>query len=97
MPLKGVVIRELYPEPWMRTSCDTDILVHRKDLKKAENVLINELEFVKQDESVYDVTLRSINGVTVELHYDLIEENPSKDSYKVLKKNMGKLTFKKEL
>lgn len=86
MPLKGVVIRELYPEPWMRTSCDTDILVHRNDLKKAEKVLIKELGFVKQEKSVYDVTLRSINGVTVELHYDLIEENPSKDSYKVLKK-----------
>ena len=28
IPLKGAVIRELYPEPWMRSSCDIDILVH---------------------------------------------------------------------
>ena len=27
MPLKGSVIRKYYPEPWMRTSCDIDILV----------------------------------------------------------------------
>lgn len=34
IPLKGVVIREYYPEPWMRTSCDIDILVREKNLKK---------------------------------------------------------------
>ena len=27
LPLKGSVIRQYYPEPWMRTSCDIDILV----------------------------------------------------------------------
>ena len=37
MPLKGSVIRKYYPEPWMRTSCDIDILVHESDLKKGAN------------------------------------------------------------
>ena len=27
IPLKGSVIKDLYPESWMRTSCDIDILV----------------------------------------------------------------------
>ena len=27
IPLKGSVLRNLYPEPWMRTSADIDILV----------------------------------------------------------------------
>ena len=35
IPLKGSVIRNCYPEPWMRTSCDIDILVHEKDLENA--------------------------------------------------------------
>ena len=26
IPLKGSVLRKWYPEPWMRTSCDIDIL-----------------------------------------------------------------------
>ena len=30
--LKGSVIRKYYPEPWMRTSCDIDILVKKEDL-----------------------------------------------------------------
>ena len=35
MPLKGSVIRPYYPEPWMRTSCDIDVLVHEEDLDRA--------------------------------------------------------------
>ena len=27
IPLKGSVLRQYYPEPWMRTSCDIDVLV----------------------------------------------------------------------
>ena len=35
IPLKGSVIRPLYPEPWMRTSCDIDILVKEENLSAA--------------------------------------------------------------
>jgi len=37
--LKGSVMRQYYPEPWMRTSCDIDILVKPEDLECATNVL----------------------------------------------------------
>ncbi|MBO4954226.1 MAG: nucleotidyltransferase family protein, partial [Clostridia bacterium] len=33
MPLKGAVIRQYYPEPWMRTSCDIDIHVKKDRLE----------------------------------------------------------------
>ncbi len=85
MPLKGAVLRELYPEPWMRTSCDIDIFVHRKDLKKAEKILEKELQYTKEYEGTHDITLRSVNEICIELHYDLIEDNRAKDSHKVLK------------
>ena len=35
IPLKGSVIRQYYPEPWMRTSCDIDVLVHEDELDRA--------------------------------------------------------------
>lgn len=35
IPLKGSVIRQYYPKPWMRTSCDIDVLVHESDLERA--------------------------------------------------------------
>ncbi len=34
IPLKGSVIRQYYPEPWMRTSCDIDILVKENILEE---------------------------------------------------------------
>ena len=34
VPLKGSVIRKYYPEAWMRTSSDIDVLVHKEDVEK---------------------------------------------------------------
>ena len=95
IPLKGAVLRELYPEPWMRTSCDIDILVHRDDFKRAESVLERELKYTKYCEGTHDITLRSVNGVCTELHYDLVEDNRAKDSPEVLK-NIWKYSHLKE-
>ena len=39
LPLKGLVLRPLYPESWMRTAGDLDILVKPEDLKRAEEAL----------------------------------------------------------
>ena len=38
VPLKGAVLRQYYPEPWMRTSGDIDILVQEKDFERAVRV-----------------------------------------------------------
>ena len=43
IPLKGSVLREWYPEPWMRTSCDMDILVHKEDAESAAALLQEKL------------------------------------------------------
>lgn len=34
IPLKGAVLRQLYPEKWLRTSCDVDILVKKTGPRK---------------------------------------------------------------
>ncbi len=34
IPLKGAVLRYLYPAPEMRTSVDIDVLVHEEDLER---------------------------------------------------------------
>ena len=41
LPLKGSVIRKYYPEAWMRTSCDIDVLVHKRDAERAKSVLVD--------------------------------------------------------
>lgn len=76
VPLKGSVIRKYYPEPWMRTSCDIDILVGEKELSSAVILLQKELEYnIENFESTHDVSLFSSSGVHLELHHSLAESN----------------------
>ena len=74
LPLKGSVIRKYYPEPWMRTSCDIDVLVHEEDLEKAVDALVEALGYKNEGRAFHDVSLLSDGGVHLELHFDLIEE-----------------------
>lgn len=74
IPLKGALIRDLYPEPWMRTSCDVDVLVHREDARKAASYLCDTLGYRIKEETRHDLSLFSEGGVHVELHFSLINE-----------------------
>ncbi len=74
IPLKGAMIKQYYPEPWMRTSCDIDVLVQQEDLNKAVQCLCESLEYTYIGKDSHDVSLFSKNKVHLELHYDLVEE-----------------------
>ncbi len=75
IPLKGSVIRDIYPEPWLRTSCDIDILIHESDLEHAKNSLVNQLEYTVLQRLPHDVSLLSPSDVHLELHFELIEDD----------------------
>lgn len=80
MPLKGAVIRELYPEPWMRTSCDIDVLVHEKDVDRAVDALVKERAYKTDYKKTYhDVSLYSPFGMHLELHHNIKENEPKYD------------------
>lgn len=74
LPLKGSVLRASYPEPWMRTSCDIDLLVHKTDLDAAADVLVNKLHFTRGALGHYDLSMHSPGKVHLELHFSV--ENP---------------------
>lgn len=74
IPLKGSVIRQYYPAPWMRTSCDIDILVHEDDLERAKCALTERLEYKFDSKGSHDIGAFSPSGVHLELHYKLIED-----------------------
>lgn len=84
VPLKGSVIRSLYPEPWMRTSCDIDVLVHTEDLDAAVEALTKNDAYRYHGKGTHDVSLISASGVHVELHFDLVEEGRAAKSVPVL-------------
>lgn len=85
IPLKGAVIRNLYPQPWMRTSCDIDILIRENDIEKAVKAVSSLNGYRKKGESGHDIVFKSENGIVVELHYKLLSSKKSPLYSKVLK------------
>lgn len=85
LPLKGAVIRARYPEPWMRTGCDIDILVRREDLERAADSLCERLGYRREERNAHDLSLMSEEGVNLELHFDMIEADCAARSAEVLR------------
>ena len=73
IPLKGSVIRTLYPEPWMRTSCDIDVLVHEEDIDQAIQALVDVGYRAEDNWNYHDISLHSESGVHLELHFSIKE------------------------
>lgn len=85
LPLKGSVIRSYYPKPWMRTSCDIDVLVHEENLQRATDYLTEHLGYRVDSTFTHDVSLFTQSGWHIELHYNLMEDEPIKSSSNVLR------------
>ncbi len=96
IPLKGSVLRGWYPEPWMRTSCDIDILVHREHLEQAISYLVKTLEYTEHERATHDVSLFSKNGKHIELHFDLVEEGRAGDAISILKDVWENVSLKED-
>lgn len=85
LPLKGAVIRKHYPEEWMRTSCDIDILIRHEDLDNATLYLTDTIKYVKKGTGTHNISLYSPSGVHVELHFDLVEEGCAQNAIDILR------------
>jgi hypothetical protein len=103
IPLKGAVLRAYYPEPWMRTSCDVDILVQKEQLDAASKVFKETLGYHFAGTSGHDVSFYSPTGIHMELHFDLVEDGRINASVPVLSrvwedaKPMKNHTYRHEL
>ena len=85
IPLKGSVLRQYYPEPWMRTSCDIDVLVDKSNFENAKQILVCDLRYrVQEIDSSHDVSLYAPSGVHLELHHSLVEQDRAQDSDAIL-------------
>ena len=73
VPLKGAVIRAYYPEQWMRTSGDIDILVHGSDRERAVQCLSEKLGYSFKVESDETVVMTYKEHTHVELHASVNE------------------------
>ena len=79
--LKGVVIREFYPERWMRTSADLDLLVREEQYDLAIETL--KKEYTLEGKGTVHAVFKTMDGLTIELHHTLIHETENPASAKV--------------
>ncbi len=85
LPLKGSVLRAFYPEPWMRTSCDIDVLVHESDLEKAVELLQKECGYKEVARTTCDIAFEAKSGCHIELHFNLISDEFANGAHNILK------------
>lgn len=71
IPLKGAVLRDLYPNPCMRSSSDIDVLVRQGDLVPAIDALEERTSFVYYKNGHHDVHLKN-QRLHLELHFSLM-------------------------
>ncbi|MBQ8684596.1 MAG: nucleotidyltransferase family protein [Clostridia bacterium] len=81
IPLKGSVLRKYYPEPWMRTSCDIDILVRQEQVKNIVDILTEKYGYTYAIHTQHDYSLYSVGGVHIELHFILIFHDTAGDDF----------------
>ena len=79
MPLKGFILKHMYPSVEMRNMCDVDILIHIDDIEKISNIM-QSFGFKFKTESAHEFIFCAPNGVTIEFHKTLVP-NYNKDLY----------------
>ena len=77
--LKGPRVREFYPKPEYRTSCDIDILIKDEDIDRAVDDLVSKGLFEKQERNYHDIPMVSPQGVLLELHFNIKENTENLD------------------
>lgn len=77
--LKGGAVRDHYPEPWMRTSGDMDILIPEDLLTRAEAALLKKGCIPDGAKRYHDIPLRTPANNLLELHFSIREDIPALD------------------
>ncbi len=79
IPLKGAVMKKLYPESWMRTSSDVDILIKPQDRDTAISLITEKLGFSIEANAERDCSLISKSGMNLELHFGITSNDEKLD------------------
>ena len=79
VPLKGSILRDYYPEPWMRTCCDIDVLVKEEELEKAKEALMSLGYETDGIRTYHDISFQK-GDTHIELHFNIREANKQLDN-----------------
>ena len=79
-PMKGAVLRFLYPSPEMREMSDIDMLIEGTGMVKAQNILLERGYTLSQSIKHHDIYTR-LDGMVVEAHHVLYDKTVDKNQY----------------
>ncbi len=72
IPLKGTVLKTIYPKPHMRTGSDIDFLVRREDIERVAE-LLRKARYKVGEYSSHEISVITPSGVLLEVHFCLFE------------------------
>ena len=70
--LKGLVVREYYPKPDLRTMCDSDVIIHKSDLERVRKLHL-ERGFHEEEDAGHHIAFMNA-GFNLEIHWTLANE-----------------------
>jgi hypothetical protein len=72
--LKGLVVRNFYPNPELRTMSDADVLVKREDLNRVKK-LLNDLGYIEAETTEAHIVFEHAGHYDIEVHWTLTDMN----------------------
>lgn len=73
--LKGLVLRNFYNNPLLRTMCDIDILIDDDDLSKAK-LILNDIGYIEhEDQCKHHVKFIHSRFLPIEVHWTILKDN----------------------
>lgn len=74
--LKGLVVRDFYPQPDQRTMSDADILVHKDDVEKVKRLLIDMgYIYLEDHKASHHIALVHHKYPVIEVHWNLFKRD----------------------
>lgn len=70
--LKGLILREFYPQKELRTMSDVDLLIQEKNLDKSRKVLLS-MGYSEDEKDLKHIVFSNKDHLPIELHWALID------------------------
>lgn len=92
--LKGLVVRDFYPQPEQRSMCDADILIHKEDLERTKELLLNIGYTLDSHESSHHIKLFHNIYPVIEVHWKIVKRDGFSEDIETFEENIWNSTIK---
>lgn len=72
LPLKGIIIKDIYPKAYLRTMSDIDLLIEKTNQKRVKEIMLNLNYQIKSYNLAHHDLYTNEFGVLIEIHHSLL-------------------------